>query len=195
MSRRIPEPRDLKNRKKNRTLETRTGKERKKWDWTHFFNVPLNFSSFQEQFSELSEAINQNFGPEEYKGRFQGANIVHLSLLQMKLNPDRKRKLLELLPSIEYSIDAMFKDADNKLAFSQLDIISFGKNAGVLYVGIKDDSFLEMLKELNHTICLQLLKEGVIDEQDLKTSHINLQKSSKRYEPNKFHVTLMKSTF
>lgn len=176
------------------TVDTDDWKRKESWDWTHFFTVPLNFPEFKLQFEELIELINKEFG-EEYKKNFQGPNIVHLSLVQMKLNPERKKKLLEIIPKLERKISERFQDQTNKMEFDELAMFSFGKGSGVLYLEVIENKLIDNLNALTHELCEFLLAEKVIDQNDIKTSHITYDKKLSRYVMDQFHITLMKSSF
>ena len=169
-------------------------KRKESWNWTHFFNVPLNIPEFKVQFDGFMDQVSQEFG-DEYKDCFQGFVVMHLSLIQMKLNPGRLKKLMEIMPAVEEKILEKFKDQDKLIEFGKLGSFSMGKGASVLYLEVQNNKLIETLNTLTHELCQLLMKEDVIDETDLKTSHIKWSSKAKKYVMEKLHITLMKSTF
>lgn len=162
------------------------------WDWTHFFTLPLNFSAFQGQFENFISTVNATFGT-EYKDNFQGVCIVHLSLVQMKLNATRRERLRETMPKIHKKIVERFGGQTNRFDFNGLGMFSFGSGAGILYLDIQNNEFVDRLNLFLNDLCEILLADGVIDSSDLRTSHI--EKKNGVYTMGQYHVTLMKSSF
>ena len=72
----------------------------------------------------------------------------------------------------------------------------FGKpnEAKVVYAKLKDKGPThELLSEINDLLVRSMLKNNVIEENEL--SHLGLNPATGRYELDQMHITLMNSTF
>lgn len=169
--------------------------------YTHFFSLPLySCASLTDAFAKWQqEILSANYNQTIIDKLFQNPKLFHLTLCMLPLEKEGKLDgAKKVLSQCEDQIKEMIKTrgVNGKLAIEYSGVGHFGtpEATTVIYLQIKEEGAqFELLKDIQHLLVDTLLKEKVVFFRDL--SHIHFNKETQKYEQNKYHLTLMNSTF
>jgi hypothetical protein len=177
-------------------------------NFTHFLSIPLNLPSFQHSYQDLQDSIASTV-PHLPKQLFASPKTLHLTILMLSLSD--KHKLEKAVSVLQKSLQDILKVLDQKslvLSFRSLAAMTKSRNncenlrqTRVLYSKVAENEYFLKLKEICNVLITAMLKEGVVLESEL--SHVEKKivedeetgESRIMFYPEKFHLTLMNSTF
>ena len=161
-------------------------------NYTHFFCLPLNIKEFQQQMKIFKNEVYKSFDNtfDEY---FVESQKFHLTMLMLRLDtPEKVKKIISLKSRITTEIDKITKGKPINIDFGDLTIFNASKdyNQGTLALRTKENRGLVMFRSIMDVLVRLLIQQELLKPEEL--SHVNLNNTTKKYELQEPHVTLMR---
>lgn len=163
----------------------------------HFIMIPFedeNFiASYEDLCSKLKSENPENFNPE----LLQKASKLHISCLifDLKEDPIKVNKVCEIMKELQDEIKNL-SEGGITYKFGGYGVFDSYQKARVIYSKMEEDSSYTKMEKIIDLIIKKLIKEGIIDENNLNDLHV--VKTGSNEDPFykiEMHLTLLNTTF
>ena len=169
----------------------------KKFPVRHFIMIPFEDPKFLEDYNNFCNTL-KSYSPANFdEDLLQKVSKLHISVLIFDLNEDQNKinKVCTILKGIQDEIKKL-SEGDITYKFGGYDAFDSFKSARVIYGKMEEDNSYAKLEKIIHLVIKNLIKEGVISENELKDLHVTKDGTdSDPFYKIEMHLTLLNATF
>ena len=163
----------------------------------HFIMIPFEDPNFLEGYDNLCGTL-KSYGPKNFdENLLQKRSKLHISVLifDLKNNQNKINKVCTILKELQEEIKNI-SAGDITYKFNGYGAFDSFKEARVVYGKMEEDNSYSKLEQIIDLIIKRLLKDGIINESELKELHVRKEGSgSNPFYKIEMHLTLLNATF
>jgi activating signal cointegrator complex subunit 1 len=169
-------------------------------NWTHFFAIPFNKHSqnqdLVEKFSYFRNKIIEEELIEVNESLFQAPERLHMTLclLELKSNNEISNVKKILKEKIQPEINEFVKGNAMYSFFESFEVFGKPHESRVLYAKPKNAESDKLFDVLD-ILFSNLVENKILNKDALQYSNIKVNEKTDRFEKDKLHMTIMNSTF
>lgn len=163
----------------------------------HFIMIPFEDPNFLEDYKNFCNTLKSYSPPNFDEDLLQKVSKLHISVLIFDLHEDQNKinKVCTILKGIQDEIKKL-SEGDITYKFGGYGAFDSFKAARVVYSKMEEDNSFVKLEKIIHLVIKNLIKEGIISENELKDLHVTKEgNDSNPFYKIEMHLTLLNATF